>query len=301
MFALDSSITLNTTLYFGESSNFTSSEKDIDKRYISQMLAAHDNNENITPISKGAIHAGTYHALVKRISDNNHIKTIIISLNLRSFGINWIESYLETNLSRANVLYSNYPPIIKKFMLGFKAYDNKDNFKRNEIVRHHYKYDKFKLKTKNFECVRDWDAVVYDKGVLDENGVKDKDKTEVACHFIKNYAFVLSDNNPRVKDLDEIVNYCKEKKIKLLFHLLPENIEKAQVLCGEDLNLLIDQNAEFLQKRYSAQTSFVNNYNILPDSCFIDKQWPTEHYNEYGRRLVANKIYSQLKLLKNAN
>ncbi|MGZ4043969.1 MAG: hypothetical protein ACXVNM_06665 [Bacteroidia bacterium] len=294
LYKLDTALNKNNILYLGESSNFTFSELDTNKKSISELVAAFNKDFKILDISKGAIHTETYKTLIKRIENNLHIKTIILTVNLRSFGINWIESTLETNLSRANILYSNYPPIIKKFMLSFKAYDNKDDFKRKEIIRQHYKRDHFKLKTKKYETVYAWDADVYDKGILNEQGIKDKEKTEVACHFIKNYAFKLTDENRRVKDLDEIVKYCREKNISLIFNLLPENHEKATTLCGEDLTVLMRQNVDFLEKRYNKTTQFINSFAILPDSCFIDKGWPTEHYNYAGRKAVAEKINEKL-------
>lgn len=281
-------------LYFGESSNFTAAERDSSKQSISELLAEMHPELVIKSISKGAIHASTFKTLITRIDHQSKVKTVIVTMNLRSFGINWIESELETNLSRAEILYSTYPPIIKKFLLTFKAYDNTPLFKRKGIIKAHYKGDKFKLTNQDFTSVYEWDKFMYDQGVPDANGNKDPEKTDIACHFIKNYAFVIDENNPRIKDFDAIVQLCKEKNLKLIFHLLPENHERAAELCGTDLDELIEKNVSFLKNRYQKESVFISNYDLLPDSVFIDRQWPTEHYNFMGRYSIARRISSML-------
>lgn len=301
LYEIDSLKNTADVLYFGESSNFTAADNDSSKHSISELLAEMHPELNIKGISKGAIHASTFKALIKRIDDQSKVKTVIVTMNLRSFGINWIQSDLETNLSRAEILYSTYPPVLKKFLLTFKAYDNTPLFKRKEIIKSHYKNDKFKLARQNFSSVHEWDKTMYDKGVPDASGNKDPGKTDVACHFIKNYAFVIDEHNPRVKDFDAIVRLCQEKNLALIFHLLPENHERAVELCGADLDELMEKNVEFLKNRYQNRAMFISNYDLLPDSVFIDRQWPTEHYTFTGRYSVARRISESIALKPKAN
>ncbi len=299
IYKLDSSLNTHNIMYFGESSNFTFSEKDSSKRSISELIEQNNPNYKILTISKGAIHAGTFKLFIKRINTTSSIKTVILTVNLRSFGINWIESDLETNLSRANILYSTLPPIVKKCFLSFKAYDNQELFKRKETIKWHYKHDKFKLPVLKYENVRDWDKDLFNKGVLNANGIKDEERTNIACHFIKNYAFTINENNPRIKDLDEIITYCATNKITLIFNILPENYERASQLCGKDLEVLMRDNITFIKKRYESKTLLINNFDLLKDSCFIDRNWPTEHYIYFGRKAVSDKINEQLKKQSN--
>ncbi|MBL7921045.1 MAG: hypothetical protein JNJ40_12065 [Bacteroidia bacterium] len=295
VYKIDYSLNDYNTLYLGESSNFTFSDRDSSKRSISELIDENDPNFKVLTISKGAIHAGTFKLFIKRIKNTSSIKNIILTVNLRSFGINWIESDLETNLSRANILYSDYPPILKKCMLSFKAYDNQELFKRKETIKSHYKNDRFKLQTLKYESVRDWDKEMFNKGILDVNGNKDQEKTDIACHFIKNYAFVINENNPRIKDLDDIVLYCRENDLNLIFNILPENYERATALCGKDLETLMRNNVGFIQKRYGSKTILINNFDLLKDSCFIDRSWPTEHYIYFGRKAIADRVSEELK------
>ena len=294
IYRFDSINSKNEILYLGESSNFTASDADSSKKSIAELINALNRVYTVADISKGAIHGSTYKVLIKRITEKSTIKTVIVTLNLRSFGVNWIESDLETNLSRANILYSNHYPIIKKALLSFKAYDNQELFKRKASIKSHYRSDKFKLQTQKYECVYEWDKELYHNGILDKDGKKNQEKTDIACHFIKNYAFVIDEDNPRVKDFDDIVSYCKEHNISLIFHVLPENFERAAELCGNDLAVLMKTNTDYLKNRYQKEVVFIDNSSALKDSFFIDRQWPTEHYIFKGRYLIAKSISDQL-------
>lgn len=292
LYAVDSLSKTSEVLYFGESSNFTSSDSDSSKQSISEMIGM-ISHQRIGTINKAASHAGVYKPLIERLK-NSQVKTLIVTMNLRSFGINWIESDLETNLSRADVMYSNLPPIAKKFMVAFKAYDHQDDFKRKLAIKSHYKHDVLFDEPGKFRTVRDWDAYMFDRGHLDKNGQRDKETCELACQYIKNYAFVIADDNPRVKDFDAIVKFCAAHHIRIIFHLLPENCMKAEALAGADLTFFMTKNADYLQKRYGSQATFVNNLSLLPDSCYIDKAWPTEHYIYKGRQKVAMQVAKAL-------
>lgn len=280
----------SAALYFGESSNFTYADGDSSRLSIAELVAQQQPGMELAGISQGAIHASTFRRLIGRLDENSMVNTVIVTMNLRSFGINWIESDLESNLSRAEILYATWPPVVKKLLLTFKAYDDKPLFKRKEVIQSHYKNDKFKLSHQTYTSVREWDKDMFSKGLPDANGNKDEQKTEVACHFIKNYAFVIDEDNPRVKDFDAIVDLCKKKNLKLVFHVLPENYERASELCGQDLTDLMEKNVRFLESRYGKASIFIDNYRLLPDSIFIDRSWPTEHYTFVGRRAVAEEI-----------
>ena len=41
----------------------------------------------------------------------------------------------------------------------------------------------------------------------------------------------------------------------------------------------------------------VDNLEAVADSCFIDRSWPTEHYNETGRRIIARNLADSLRLI----
>jgi hypothetical protein len=281
-------------LFFSESSNFTTSKKDSSTESISDIVSRIRGRNDLEAINQAASHAGTYKIMLQRIKGKK-TKTVVIPVNMRSFGYNFIEADLETNLSRTNIIYTEYPPIVKKFMLAFKIYDNKENFKRRRIIAWHYKHDILFSDLKKFQTVKKWDAFMFSQGHLKSNGERDPEKCALACHFIKNYAFVIDQENKRIKDLDAICDFCKRNHITVIFDLLPENLELAKKLCGNDLIYLMDKNRIFLKERYSSKTLFIDNLDILPDSIFIDRQWPTEHYTYEGRKKIAITIAKELQ------
>lgn len=292
---MDSLALCDDALYFSESSNFTYAETDSFKKSISELLQEQIPHLKIGAVQQGAIHAGVYKTLIKRLPVFSRKKTIFIAINLRSFGINWIQSLLETNIDRANIFYTSYPPILKKFLVNFKAYDHQEDFQRKQNIKWHYKHDLFEIKSGRYTNVRSWDSYVFANGIVTSGGQINRDTTELACHFIKNYAFKLDEENIRIKDLLEIVKLCKSKKISLVFHILPENFELAKSLIGPDLTGLMQENISFIHALFSQDVLLIDNSQLLGQNHFIDKNWPTEHYDDQGRIEIAKKIANRMK------
>ncbi len=286
-------------IYIGESSNTTFRGEDIDKRTISDFIGDYFPNLNICHITKPASHAGIYKVLLKKIPQDNNAKTIIVTLNLRSFDAQWIYSNLETPLQKSLVLLKQYPPLVNRFLLSFKVYDIKTKQEREQQFKAKWRKDVFHLPFKfQFKDVIEWDYWMVTNGIKDVNGNYDKAKTELACHYIKAYAFQIDTlNNPRIKDFDHIIEYAKERNWNLVFNLLAENTEKAQKLVGNDLIYMINKNAEILKKYFRRRgVVVVDNLNCVEDELFIDQNWTTEHYAEKGRKEIAKNVAEALKL-----
>ncbi len=287
-------------IYIGESSNFTYHKNDIDKRSISQLIASYYPNKKLGPINKGAIHANIFIPLLNHIPENSNVETIIVTLNLRSFGADWIYSKLETALQKSIVLLKPYPPIINRFLLSFKGYPIRDDEENARIVRKkwgkdilHFPYD-FPYKN-----VNEWDVGMWNTGIKNADGTKNIEKSQLACHYIKTYAFQLdSDKNPRIKDFDKLVILAKKRNWNLVFNLMAENVEQAEALVGKDLIYLIDQNRKFLIDRYQKKgVIVVDNLDNVPDEEYIDRNWTTEHYTEKGRKIIARNVADSMKTI----
>jgi hypothetical protein len=285
-------------IYFGESSNITYAKEDTDKRKISEILNDFYPNLIVSDITKRAGHAGVYKSLLKNIPNNNNHKTIIVTLNLRSFNAQWIYSDLETALDKSLVLINNYPPIINRFLLSFKAYDIKTKKERKNQFISKWKKDVliFPYKT-NISNTYEWDKTMSLKGIKDAKGMHDYKATELACHYIKAYAFQIDTlSNPRINDFDDIVKYSKARGWNIVFNLLAENVEKAQELVGDDLVYLMKQNTDLLIDYYSRKgVVVVNNLDLVSNDQYIDQHWTTEHYAEMGRWTIATNIAEHLK------
>ena len=287
-------------VYLGESSNNNRGDAESDQRKISDMVAACYPNVRMGDMTKSASHAQTYYYMLKQVPKDAPIETVIVTMNLRSFGAGWIYSRLETALRKQIVLLQDYPPLVNRFLLAFKAYPIRSESEWDAITRKHWKEDPLDFPY-DFEWTNahQWDSAMAWGGWHGPDGQRDQQLTELACHYIKSYAFQIRDDNPRVKDFDAIVALCHERGWNLIFNILPENIDKANELVGKDLLFLMKQNRDYLLKRYGSleHVTVVDNLNLVRDVNFIDQNWTTEHYYAEGRHIVAQRIALALKEL----
>ena len=283
-------------VYLGESSNKTYSWNDQDRRKISEMVADGFPGKRCGDITKEAAHAEIYYYLLKNIPEENQIETVVVTMNLRSFGPYWIYSTLETALQKQLVLMKGYPPLMGRALLAFKAYPIHSTSEWNQLADKEEKTVPLEFPYPfPFETAADWCYDFAVKGVKDAEGNRDQAMTELTSHFVKNYAFNIHDDNPRVKDFDRIVKLCQKRGWKLVFNLLAENVDKAEALVGPDLVFLMRENAKVLETRYEAMgVPVVNNLEAVRDPHFIDKDWPTEHYDETGRKAIAHEVIKEI-------
>lgn len=289
-------------IYVGESSNITFRGDDIDKRPISAFVGDYFPELNTYDITKPASHTGIYKVLLENIPDDSKVKTIVVTLNLRSFNATWIYSNLETSLQKSLVLIKPYPPLFNRFLLSFKAYDIKSESERERQFKNKWRKDKFHLPYEfQFQNVIEWDKWMADSGIKDSNGNIDYKQTELACHYIKTYGFQLDTiNNIRIKDFNEIIELAHKRGWNLVFNLLAENTEKAKELVGDDLIYMMNKNVEILESYYQHRNvKVVNNLNAVENEQFIDQNWTTEHYAEKGRKTIARNVAEALKIWHN--
>lgn len=284
-------------IYLGESSNNHYGDEEANRRKISDFTADYFPTVKMGDLTKEASHAQTYYYMLKHIPATSAVETVVVTMNLRSFGPLWIYSKLETPLRKQLVLLEDYPPLVNRFLLAFKAYPIKTEEEWNELVFEHWRNDTFNIPNFAWHTTADWDYGMYSYGWYDQQGQRDWDVTALACHYIKTYAFEINDDNPRVKDFDAIVDLCRERGWNLVFNLMGENVDKANELVGKDLMLLFRLNRDYLLKRYGNMegVTVVNNLNLVRDVNFIDQDWTTEHYYEEGRRIVADHLAQALR------
>jgi hypothetical protein len=285
-------------IYLGESSNITFREDDNDKSAISDFISDHFPKRKFGTITKEASHAGIYYELLRHIPEKSNVKTVILTLNLRSFDASWIYSDLETPLQKSIVLLKNYPPLVNRLLLSFRGYDIKTNKEREKQFKNKWKNDVLKFPYPfKYSNVIEWDKAMFQNGIRNTDNSINFPKTELACHYIKTYAFQIDTlTNPRIKDFDKIVKLAKKRGWHLILNLLAENMDMADSLIGKELTFLIKQNRDLLIKRYYKEGVYVvDNLYSIRNEYFIDQKWTTEHYSEKGRRIVAKNVAECLK------
>ncbi|MFP4664225.1 MAG: hypothetical protein ACLFM1_07330 [Bacteroidales bacterium] len=285
-------------LYVGESSNLTTRKDDTDKRWIHEFISACYPEIEFCDITKPASHAGTYYAFLRALPADHNIETVIVTLNLRSFNTVWIHSQLETNLQKNALMIQPYPPLVNRMMLSLKTYDEYSDEETTAMVMDDWENDPLPVPDDfPHKNVQKWDKWIATHGIKDSSGKKDPDKTILACHYVKGYAFQIDTlNNPRIKDFNKIVKLANKRNWNLVFNLMAENVDKANELLGNDLINIMDYNVDLLVDYYSRRgVTVVNNFRNVRNDQFINQKWTTEHYAEIGRKSVAKCVADSLK------
>jgi hypothetical protein len=285
-------------LYLGESSNKTFDTNDLDRRKISQMLSEFYPDLKIRDITEPAAHLGIYYEILRKIPGDSNVKTVVVTLNLRSFGLDWIHSKLESSLQKSLLLLKPYPPLVNRFLLSFKAYPSYNEEERTKTIRRLWQEEAFDtLSGMPYSSVSEWDRAMSRKGIRDTLGRYDQAMTELACHYIKSYAFTMNKHyRIRIQDMDRIITLAKKRNWHLVFNLMAENVDKAELLVGEDLLSLMRENRDYLVTYLGERSiSVADNLEAVEDKEFIDQDWTTEHYKQKGRRIIARNLAKELK------
>ena len=285
-------------VYLGESSNVTCGVEETSKKKISQYLAEYFPGVKTGDMTKEASHAQTYYYLLKNIPRKSTVETVVVTMNLRSFDARWIYSNLETPLRKQLVLMEDYPPLMNRLLLALKAYPIRSEEELDSLTRLHWREDPLVFPYAfEWDNVYQWDSATAWRGLHNYEGEYDSRWTELACHYIKSYGFQIRDDNPRLKDFDDIVALSRKRGWHLVFNLMAENVDKANEYVGKELMYLMKQNHDYLLNRYGnlEGVTVVDNLNLVRDVNFIDQDWTTEHYYEEGRRIIARNVAEALK------
>ena len=285
-------------VYLGESSNNTCGVEETGRKKISEYLAEFFPTVKSGDMTKEASHAQTYFYLLKNLSEKSTVETVVVTMNFRSFDARWIYSNLETPLRKQLVLMEDYPPFMNRLLLALKAYPIRSEEELDSLTRQHWREDPLVFPYEfEWDNVYQWDSATAWQGRCNYEGEYDPKWTELACHYIKSYGFQIRDDNPRLKDFDDIVALSRKRGWHLVFNLMAENVDKANAYVGKDLMYLMKQNHDYLVNRYGhlEGVSLVDNLNLVRDVNFIDQDWTTEHYYEEGRRIIASQVAEAIK------
>lgn len=285
-------------IYVGESSNISYLDTDLDKRPISAFVGDYFPGLSLAHITKPAGHAGIYRTLLENIPEESELKTLVVTMNLRSFEAQWVYSRLETALQKSMILLKPYPPLVNRFLLSFKAYDIKSEKEREQQAKRQWK--KYKLEfpeSRPYKNVREWERWIAQTGSGGSFVAGDREATALAWHYIKGFGIQIDTlNHPRIKDFNKIIQLAEKRGWKVVLHLLPENMEDAATFVGDDLLYLMNSNRDLLIDYFQKRGAMVvDNLYSVRDELFITQDWTTEHYAEEGRKAIAAVLADSLK------
>lgn len=282
-------------LYYSASSEFNYDIKnDTNKSRITTLMQPLTPYQ-VKPVTNAARHAGVFADVIEHLPKGKN-KGIIVIMNYRSFSPEWLESHNENAVLQSGAMYKNRPMLANRFLLSLNVYDQIPNHQREERFKAMFKEWKLPYPAPK-NNIENWCMV-------EKYGDWRQPKRQLADHFIKNYAFVLHENSPRMADFDKISREAQEKELQLIYIIVPENMELANEMIGKDLTRLMDSNRVFLTQRYHKpeQDQYVLDLMyLLNDRNFNDRHFPNEHYNYEGRLKVAQEVSAYLKLINNDN
>jgi len=289
---------ITDVFYFAESSNFNTRAEDSIQQSISEITNFFYPSLKIRAINMAATHAGIFRNWLEVIDlKRKRPSAVVITMNLRSFDATWINSRLETQLQETTVLTWPYLKIVNRFLLSLQAFDNKTEQQREQDMFRDWERTRLEFPFPfPYQTVKEWDNAMAMGGHVKPDGTWDQAKIELACHYIKAYAFNIKDNNPRVKDFDGIAEWCSRNGMPLYLNLLAENVQYADSLVGKELVFLMRQNRDFLVKRYNkGNCRVIDNLELVSGKEFTDQTWTTEHYGYKGRMIIAKNLAESLK------
>jgi len=301
-------------VYLGESSNTSFNPwTDTLSQSISDFIQLYLPDSSIKAITHEGYHPGLFRQMLNLIPVDpsaRKVNTIILGVNMRTCGPSAIHSGNEASNQREALFYSHRPPLLSRIFMGLHFYDSKGESERTRMKFQWWRtqpinkesFSNLKYNTA-FEWITDLDKL-YGDSIPEE--IK-----HMASAYVKEFAFILNDDNERVRDLKSIVDLCNEKNIKLLFHILPPNRFHASMLFshyeGElmimdtTLTQIMDYNYEFLKAKFKNWgVPFVDNYRLKSaegenkGGRFTDQWYPTEHYDAVIRRDIAETIAAEL-------
>lgn len=306
-YRIDSAFTRGDIIYLGESSNTSFNPwTDTLNQSIGDFLQLYIPEEKVEQVTHEGYHPGLFKKMLNLLDGKqNSGKTIVLGVNIRTCGPSAMYNGNEASNQREALFYSRRPALITRTFMGLHFYDNRNGKEMEGLKFKYWRTREIDRLFKNqYATTLKWiDGIarIYSDSLPQE--IKD-----MCGAYVKEYAFVIDEENPRVQDLKEIVELCKQKGVKLLFHILPPNREHAGMLFGRlgkdgtiekgnELLNFMDYNHDFIVSKFKSwNVDFIDNYMLSEAKShrFTDQWYPTEHYDAVIRRNIAESIFKSM-------
>ena len=306
-YRIDSAFSNGDIIYLGESSNTSFNPwTDTLNQSIGDFLQLYLPSAKVEQVTHEGYHPGLFKKMLNLLDGTqNSGKTIVLGVNIRTCGPSAMFNGNEASNQREALFYSRRPALITRTFMGLHFYDNRNGKEMEGLKFKYWRTREIDGLFKNqYATTLKWiDDIARIYGDSLPKEIKD-----MAGAYVKEFAFVIDDENPRVQDLKEIVDLCKQKGVKLLFHILPPNREHAGMLFGRllpngnlengrDLLNFMDYNHDFIVSKFKSwNVEFIDNYLLSEAKShrFTDQWYPTEHYDAVIRRNIAESIFKSM-------
>ena len=306
-YRIDSAFSNGDIVYLGESSNTSFNPwTDTLNQSIGDFLQLYIPEEKVEQVTHEGYHPGLFKKMLNLLDDSeSKNKTIVLGVNIRTCGPSAMFNGNEASNQREALFYSRRPALITRTFMGLHFYDNRNGKEMEGLKFNYWRTREINGLFKNqYSTTLKWiDAIdkIYGDSLPQE--VKD-----MAGAYVKEFAFIIDNENVRLQDLKEIVDICRQKRVKLLFHILPPNRVHAGMLFGNllpngnlengrDLLNFMDYNHDFIVSKFKSwKVDFIDNYLLSEAKShrFTDQWYPTEHYDAVIRRNIAESIFKSM-------
>lgn len=273
-------------IYFSASPNAAYPHDDTSTYSISQF-ASQAMSFPLSSLDTGAFHAGIFYKILTKLTPQQRPEILVVDLNIRSFGANWIHSNLENSLQRNFVYWNMNLSIVNHLFAATKWYDYVSPAEHIRAIEYEEKFRKLPLK-KEHSSIKNW--------LMDYR--QSTSYSELGESFIRFFAFKIDKENEMLQNYDKLTHWAKINHIPLVYVVLPENMQTMNELIGAELTQLIHQNATYLTSRYTQENCYVLDlHDKLQKEQFFES-FPTEHYRSAGRKMIGSKIAEKINSIK---
>ena len=334
---LDSALKSCDVVYLGESSNTSFNPWTDTLGYsVSQWLKYYfDSNVVVDGVSHDGYHIGMFRKMLDLLPSkgrNGKQPTLVVTVYMRSFGPAATFNPNEASNQQEAVFYSQRLPLLNRMYVSLHHYDNRNSL---EMEREKFRWwrthslqkatDKLSTEKSSrefkgmdgFPTTKSWFSTL-----SGQNYELPQEIRNMADAYIKEFGWVMDDNNPRLQDLKAMVEECSSKKVNLVLLLLAPNRAHADSLFGSTLTQYIDYNLDFLRDRIATWQKnieqemgdcgtdypalilvdipklYQENYGSFPSSAhYTDQFFPTEHVDAHVRGFISAQLAWSLRNL----
>ncbi len=325
---LDSAFRSSDIVYLGESSNTSFNLWTDTLGYsVSQWLQYYfDSSVRVTGVSHDGYHVGMFRkmlGLLPKQGKNGRMPTLVVTVNMRSFGPAATYNPNEASNQQEAVFYTHRLPLLSRMFVSLHHYDN-----RNSLEMEREKFRWWRTHALNL-----WDesgmtlignTYLTTKSWFGDLSTKNfelpQEIRNMADAYVKEFAWIMDNDNPRLRDLKMMVEECNNRRVNFVLLLLAPNRAHADSLFGKQLTQYIDYNLEFLRSSFrkwqreietkqgncaaglagltmvDIPALYQKNYGSFPSSNhYTDQFFPTEHVDAHVRGFIALQLAWALK------
>ena len=305
---LDSAFLNGDVVYLGESSNTSFNPwTDTFGYSVSEFLQMYLPQNRVRGVSHDGYHVGLFSQMLGLMPTHWSLqgpkKTVVITVNMRSFGPSAMFNGNEASNQQEAIFYQDRWALLSRMYVSLHHYDNRDAREMERAKTQWFRTKDLRLNggTGYHYGITHGDGRMVSKGeeFFYHNTVKwwlrdlqrqfapvsgDADLARVmpmAEAYLKEFAFLLDDQNPRVQALDAIVEKCKREQVNVVFVLLMPNFDHANRLFGKELVDLMNYNMDFLRKRFEGWSNQYNKGGFQVGYVDVQRAYATDHLAAY--------------------